>query len=75
MKISVNTPMKGTQITELIVGYTENDVSFKFLGKFGMRYDFEVTGIEKDAAVDLCKKIIRSTDYGKVLYFSVVASD
>lgn len=73
MKISVNVPMKGEQITELLTSYKENDVAFQFLGKFGLRYDFEVSGIEKDAAIDLVKKIIRSTDYGKVLYFSVSA--
>lgn len=73
MKISVNTPMKGEQITELLTGYTEDGAAFKFLGKSGMRYDFEASGLEKDDAVSLVKKLIRDTDYGKVLYFSVSA--
>jgi hypothetical protein len=73
MKISIDAPMKGEQIKELICGYTENGVSFEFQNKVGIRYIFEADGIEKDAAIDLCKKMIRGTDYGKVLYFSVTA--
>ncbi len=73
MKVSVNAPMRGEQITELLCNHSAPGVSFKYLGKTGMRYNFEVAGLEKEAAVALAKKLIRATDYGKVLYFSVDA--
>ena len=73
MLLSVNTPMKGKDITELLEAYNENGVSFKFLKKTGLRHDFEVNGIDKDEAISLVKKIIRATPYGSALYFSVTA--
>ncbi len=73
MKLTVNTPLKGKEITALLEEYKEGEVSFKFLAKTGLQYAFDVSGIEKDAACDLAKKLIKETEYGKVLYFSVSA--
>jgi hypothetical protein len=63
--------MKAEEIKELLTAYTEAGVSFKFIKKTGLKMEFETAGIEGQAAIDLVKKLIRSTDYGKVLYFSV----
>ena len=71
MKILINTPMMGDKITELLTGYKENGVAFQFIQKTGMKMEFEVSGIEGQPAVDLVKGIIKSTEFGKVLYFSV----
>ena len=73
MIITVSTPLKGKEIIELLSDYNENGISFKYISNKGIRYDFEVDGLEKDAAISLVKEIIRATQFGKVLYFSVLA--
>jgi hypothetical protein len=64
-------PLKGKEMIELLTGYKEEGVSFEFLQKAGLRYDFEATGIQGDDAVSLVKKLIQSTPYGSAIYFSV----
>jgi hypothetical protein len=71
MKLFVSTALKAEDIKELLGSYKEDGVSYSFVKKAGLKMEFEVSGIEGQAAVDLTKKIIRSTDYGKVLFFSV----
>jgi hypothetical protein len=73
MIITVSTPMKGKEIIELLEGSKGEGATFKFIGKTGLRHEFEATGIEADAAVALAKKLIKSQPYGGVLYFSVTA--
>lgn len=73
MLLTVNTPMKGKEIIELLEAYDENGVNFKFTNKAGLRHNFEATGIASDEAISLVKTLIRSTPFGGVLYFSVTA--
>ncbi|MDR0381893.1 MAG: hypothetical protein LBH86_07895 [Oscillospiraceae bacterium] len=63
--------MKGKEITDILTNYTQDGVSFVFLHRSGLNYTFEVEGLEGEAAVTLVKELIRATEYGKVLYFSV----
>jgi hypothetical protein len=64
--------MKGKETVELLTGYGENGVSFEFVEKTGMNYRFIAKGFSgKEEAAKLAKTLISSSDYGKVLYFSV----
>jgi len=73
MIITVNAAMKGSDITQLLEAYEENGLTFKFIKKTGLKHEFEHNGSDKDEAVSLVKKLIRSTDYGSGLFFSVSA--
>lgn len=77
MKITVRTPMKANQIRELLENYQSNDVRFRFLSKTGINLEFEAESkqdTDSDMMISLVKSIVRGTDYGKVLNFSVIAS-
>jgi len=74
LKITVSTPMKGREITDLLIGYHENGASYAFLGKSGLNYSFEVTGLDGEQAVRIVKQLIGATEYGKVLYYNVSVS-
>jgi len=71
MKIYVSSALKSKEIIDLLTSYNENGVTFKFIKKTGLKMEFEVSGMEGLQASDLVKKLIRGTDYGSVLYFSV----
>jgi hypothetical protein len=71
MKLFVSSALKTGDIQELLGSYAEGGISYSFVKKTGLKMEFEVRGVEGQDAVDLTKKIIRSTDYGKVLFFSV----
>lgn len=74
MKITVRTPMKADQIRVLLDNYQSDDVSFRFLDKTGINLEFEAEGPDSDTVIARVKSIIKGTDFGKVLYFSVIAS-
>ncbi|EPR14060.1 hypothetical protein [Ruminiclostridium papyrosolvens] len=71
MKIVVNSALMGEQIISALTSYKEDNVKYEFISKIGMKIEFEVTEMEKTAAIDLTKKIIRSQDFGSALYFQV----
>lgn len=71
MKIFINAALKSDMIIDLLTGYKENGVEFKFIKKTGMKLEFEASNIEAPEAVGLVKSLIRGTAFGKVLYFSV----
>jgi hypothetical protein len=71
MRLFVSTALKAEDIRNLLEGYKEGGVSYSFIKKTGLKMEFEVSGVEGQNAVDLTKKIIRSTEYGRVLFFSV----
>lgn len=71
MKIVINAPMARDKIVNLLSGYKVNGVEFKFIKSQGIKLEFEVINMDGQSAVTLAKNLIRETDYGKVLYFSV----
>lgn len=73
MKILINTPMKSDEIIKMLSDHKENNVEFKFIKKTGMKLEFEASNIEGQAAVSLVKTLIKNTEFGKVLYFTVEA--
>lgn len=70
--ILVRTALKAKDIQALLEAYDKDGVKFQFVSKKGMDMEFQVDCGEDTDAVALAKSIIRSTDYGKALYFSVI---
>jgi hypothetical protein len=71
VKILINSPLMSDKIINLLSEYKENGVAFTFIKKNGMRLEFEISGIEGQMGCNLVKTLIKSTDFGKVLYFTV----
>ncbi len=65
--------MASDMIIDLLTGYKENNVEFKFIQKTGIKMEFEASNIDAASACSLARELIKSTDAGKVLYFSVEA--
>lgn len=74
MKITVRTPMKADLIQELLDNYQSDGISLHFLSKTGINLEFEAEGADSDTVITKVKSLIKGTDFGKVLYFSVIAS-
>ncbi|MDF2654882.1 MAG: hypothetical protein K0R19_1356 [Bacillota bacterium] len=73
MRLIVNAPMASDMIINLLTEYQENDIEFRFIKKTGLKIEFEASNIEGPAACSLVNTLIKSTDTGKVLYFTVEA--
>ncbi|MCL2818862.1 MAG: hypothetical protein FWD41_03975 [Actinomycetia bacterium] len=70
MRILVRSPLLADRVRETLESYDADDGSFTFIETAGGGMVFEVTGT--DDGVALAKSTIRSTDFGKGLFFSVV---
>ncbi|NLZ75665.1 MAG: hypothetical protein GX914_04090 [Erysipelotrichia bacterium] len=70
-KLVVNSALMANEIIDVLDGYKENEVEIKFLEKKGVKLFFEINGIEENNAINLVKKIIKSNDWSKSLYFYV----
>jgi hypothetical protein len=66
--ITISSPMQQDNIKELLSNYKEDDVTFTFSKKEGIKLFFEVTGNPADAVIK-AKELIKNTTWGKVLYF------
>jgi diphthamide synthase (EF-2-diphthine--ammonia ligase) len=73
MIISVMTPLKNKEIQEILEQYSENGIKFTFVKKVAIKLLFEVTGTNVDNAISIAKKLIKDTEWGKVIYFNVVS--
>lgn len=71
MKLFVNTPLMNDKIINLLEEYKENGVEFKFIKKTGIKLEFEASNLDGQTASSLVKTLIRDSEFGKVLYFSV----
>jgi predicted nucleotidyltransferase len=74
MIISVNTPLKNKEIQELLEEYSDRGIKFTFINKTGIKMMFEVTGTDVDGAINIAKKIIKDTEWGKAIYFYVAGN-
>ena len=72
MNIIVRAPLKAEEIKQLLDGNSYDGYDFNFVKKAGIDMEFEVTGEAAKDPVDVVKSVIRGTDYGSALYFSVV---
>lgn len=72
MKIIIQTPLKNEEIKALLQEQEHEGISYTFIGKKGIGMEFECKGDKEPSAAAVAKQIIKSTDWGKVLYFTVV---
>lgn len=69
----VQSPMKREFFVELLDGQTINEVTFKFDKIEGMKIYFDYTGdVDVEGAIRVAKDHIKTTNYGKVLYYIVM---
>lgn len=68
--IYVNCPSSQDQVRK-ILEEAQEDITFKFVEKNGIKMTFEVNTEDLDAAVDKAKALIRATEIGRILYFQV----
>ena len=68
--IVVHLTMHGDDAVALLEAYQGDDVSFKFEGKTGIKYKFAITG-DVEAAMKKAKSLIKETQWGTNMYFSV----
>lgn len=70
--ITVSCPIKQDYIISLLDGKEIDGIQFKFLGKKGIDLQFEISPNDREFAVSVAKKTIKSTEIGSVLYFRVI---
>ncbi len=69
----VQSPMKKDFFVELLDGATIQEVTYKFEKMEGMKIYFSYTGdVDVERAIRVAKDHIKTTDYGKVLYYIVM---
>ena len=74
MTLILNAPMKRNEIAALLDGYQTGEGKIRVSSRTGIQIRLEYDGSDDvDKAIALVKNIIRSTDFGKVLTFSVTA--
>ena len=73
MNVIIKTPIMHDKIKELLDGGVFDGVVFSYVEKKGISLVFQVSGdnIETVDAAAIAKKAIKSTEYGKGIYFSV----
>ena len=70
--ILVRTALKAQDIQKLLEASNQDGVTFKFISKKGLDMEFLVDCDENTDAAAIAKSLIKSTDYGSALYFSVI---
>ena len=72
--IYINCPLKQEYIIDLLENATDSKFTFKFVEKQGIKMTFDAGTDDIDAAIAEAKRLIKSTDFGKVLYFQIVGA-
>ena len=74
MNIVVKTTLMQDKIKDLLDGGVYDGVIFSFVEKKGIDLTFNVSGdnLENIDVTAIAKQAIRSTEYGRGIYFSVV---
>jgi len=69
----IQSPMKRDFFIELLNGQTIDEVTFNLEKEEGMKLFFSYEGdVNLDRAIRVAKDHIKTTDYGKVLYYIVM---
>ena len=73
MNVVIRTPLMQDKIKELLDGGVFEGVVFSFVEKKGIDLIFSVSGDNAETmdVVAIAKKAIKSTEYGRGIYFSV----
>jgi len=75
MNIIIKTPLMQDKIKDLLDGGVFDGIIFSFVEKKGIELIFSASGdnLETMDVAAVAKKAIKSTEYGKGIYFSVVS--
>lgn len=72
MKLVVNSALYQDKLINFLDGYDQDGITLKFIEKKGLKLIFDFTGVEPGYdGQSVMKKIIRSQDWAKTLYFSI----
>ena len=74
MAVLVSSPLKRKEIKNLLTSYEGTDFKYSFIKEEGIKLYFDAEG-DCAKAVATAKKLITSTNWGRVLYFSAMAVD
>lgn len=69
--IEITLPMQQDKAIALLENYNEEDVTFTFKEKKGIKLYFETSESDLDKAAKLAKAAIKAETWGSVLYFQV----
>ncbi|KRM73067.1 hypothetical protein [Lacticaseibacillus brantae] len=72
--IVINSALKQDEIKDLLTNYSQDDVTFTFNKKVGIKLYFETSMADKEAAAALAKQLIKATPWGGVIFFSTVVA-
>ncbi|RRK10269.1 hypothetical protein D1831_08525 [Lactiplantibacillus garii] len=67
--IFLNAPVAQDQIIALLNNYNQDDVTFEFVDKQGMKLRFKTNMADLEAAAKTAKAAIKAENWGSVLYF------
>ena len=68
--IYVSSGLKRDFIKDLLEGQ-KGDITFKHVDTKGIKMGFDINGADQDQAVALAKSVIKGSEVGSALYFSV----
>lgn len=71
--IVVSSPLKRDFMVELVDGYTIDNFEFKHVKTEGMKLYFECANPDTEKAVRHVKNLIKGSEMGRALYFTVTA--
>lgn len=72
MKCVINTALLQDKVIESLDGYDKDGITLKYVEKKGLKLFFDFTGVEPGyEGQSTIKKIVKSFDWAKTLYFSV----
>lgn len=72
MLVDVSAVFEHPKFIEALDGYTQGDVSVKFIEEEKMKMVFEVTGLEGEDAITFVKQYLKSFKWTVSIYFTVV---
>ncbi len=71
--ITIASAMQQDEIKELLEGYTEEGMTFRFKEKQGIKLFFETSAEDPEVAAKKAKELIKAQPWGTVLYFQSTA--
>ena len=71
MDIVVKSPLMADKIKDLLDNKAIDGLSFSFVEKNGINQTFHAVGENIADAAAIAKKVIKSSDFGKGIYFTV----
>lgn len=73
--IFVQSPLKRDYIKELLVKEAHEGITFTFVEEKGMKLYFSVDTADLEKAASVAKGVVKKSEYGAALYFTVGHED